>query len=264
VNYTMEELVPVTARLVQAYTGMESTSVSYETAQQLMEAVVYCIRELELSGQVPAAGPCPAQKAYELGKALVEQKVKDALDMYHGILPGFSSYGSCFLEDTVVKGLPEFFWNYDVKFRPQDTILTLDYPVLRDLSGYSGIDRVYEYIRCVGLEQMFLAGFSGDFVKEALSRYNRFYRNTPDNLCGIVLQQVLGHVLAGKPWTEPDSGQEGRIPAGTVFPDHDRTWVMARFEAAVYRMVEKLPGPREELQAYLMEAAGDAAAPSGF
>lgn len=145
----MEELVPVTARLVQAYTGMESTSVSYETAQQLMEAVVYCIRELELSGQVPAAGPCPAQKAYELGKALVEQKVKDALDMYHGILPGFSSYGSCFLEDTVVKGLPEFFRNYDVKFRPQDTILTLDYPVLRDrtsagagaCSGRKAMDR---------------------------------------------------------------------------------------------------------------------------
>ena len=75
------------------------------------------------------------------------------------------------------------------------------------------------------------------------------------------------------PWTEPDSGPEGRIPAGTVFPDHDRTWVMVRFETAVYRMVEKLPGPREELQAYLMEAAGDAAArlssgcgtvPSGF
>lgn len=48
---------------------------------------------------------------------------------------------------------------------------------------------------------------------------------------------------------------------------------MARFETAVYRMVGKLPGPREELQAYLMEAAGDAAArlssgcgtvPSGF
>ena len=45
-DYTMEELLPVVAALTAKYTGNESTSVTYEKAEQLMGAVVYCIQEL--------------------------------------------------------------------------------------------------------------------------------------------------------------------------------------------------------------------------
>ena len=44
-GYDMEELIPLVARLAEKYTGFESSSISYERAQQLMEAVLYCIRE---------------------------------------------------------------------------------------------------------------------------------------------------------------------------------------------------------------------------
>ena len=42
----MEELLPVVAKLAERYTSKESSSVSYKTAEQLMEAVVYCINEV--------------------------------------------------------------------------------------------------------------------------------------------------------------------------------------------------------------------------
>lgn len=51
---------------------------------------------------------------------------------------------------------------YDVKFEPQNIILPLDYPVLKDLSAYTGIDRIYEFILCIHLEQRFLEGLSRD------------------------------------------------------------------------------------------------------
>ena len=44
-DYTMEELLPVVGKLTEKYTGFSSTSVTYETARQLMEAVLYCIGE---------------------------------------------------------------------------------------------------------------------------------------------------------------------------------------------------------------------------
>ena len=47
-HYEMEELVPIVGRLAQKYTANESTSVTYEKAEQLMEAVLYCIHEAEL------------------------------------------------------------------------------------------------------------------------------------------------------------------------------------------------------------------------
>ena len=46
-EYKMEELIPIVADLVKKYTGNESTSVTYEKAQQLMDAVIYCIKEYE-------------------------------------------------------------------------------------------------------------------------------------------------------------------------------------------------------------------------
>ncbi len=51
VNYEMEELVPIVGKLAEKYTAFESTSVSYEKAEQLMGAVLYCIHE---TWQVPA------------------------------------------------------------------------------------------------------------------------------------------------------------------------------------------------------------------
>ncbi len=40
-NYTMEELVPIVGKLAEKYTAYESTSITYEKAEQLMEAALY-------------------------------------------------------------------------------------------------------------------------------------------------------------------------------------------------------------------------------
>ena len=39
--YDMEELMPIVARLTEEFTSGESTSVTYERARSLMEAVIY-------------------------------------------------------------------------------------------------------------------------------------------------------------------------------------------------------------------------------
>lgn len=66
---------------------------------------------------------------------------------------------------------------YDAEFEPQNTILTLDYPVLKDLSVYSGIDRVYEFIACVRAEKILLELFSEDYVINILRKYNCDYQD---------------------------------------------------------------------------------------
>ena len=42
-EYKMEELVPIVESLARKYTAGDSTSVKYETAQMLMEGVLYCL-----------------------------------------------------------------------------------------------------------------------------------------------------------------------------------------------------------------------------
>lgn len=236
IYYTMEELLPVVRKLAEKYTSREHTSVSYETAEMLMEAVLYCIREAETAscdspsagapsagasavtlsagasadissaGALPA-GTLPAEQAYAVGAAAVREKVNAALSLYNEMIPDFLCYENRCLLDTFVRGMPEFFKWYDIRFKPQDTILTLDYPVLRNLSKYSGIDRIYEYILCIRLEQEFLSMFPEDYVIRLLSQGNGDYRDRTENLCEIVLTSLAKHMLDEPPLTECDLWQ---------------------------------------------------------
>lgn len=206
-EYTIEELVPVVGKLAEKYTAGESTSITYEMAEQLMGAVLYCIHELEESGYnslILNEEMMTAQKAYEIGALYVEEKAKKALDLYNEVLKGFCHYENQCLWDTVVKELPEFFKRYNTRFEPQNTILTIDYPVLKDISAYTGIDKIYEFIKCIYCEQRFLNLFPANYVITILSKYNGHWKGSIENVCEEVLICVIGHFLVGKPLTQVD------------------------------------------------------------
>ena len=80
-NYNMEELAPIVAKLAEKYTAGESTSVTYEKAEQLMGAVLYYIREVwqQKENSMVSVSGMGALKAYETGLILVEGKVRMAL-----------------------------------------------------------------------------------------------------------------------------------------------------------------------------------------
>ena len=199
-DYEMEELVPIVGKLAEKYTAHESTSITYEKAEQLMGAVLYCIHELwEISENAPSLNEkIPAQRAYEIGAECVKKKTEKALDLYNRVLPEFCHYENKCLYDTFVKGIPEFFKWYDIQFEPQNTILTLDYPLLKDISEYTGIDKIFEFIKSIGLEQKFLKLFPAGYVINILSKDNRNWQESMDNICEIVFTHVIGHIMLGK------------------------------------------------------------------
>lgn len=260
-EYGMEELFPILGRLAEKYTAFESTSVSCETAARLMEAVLYCIHETEqqqADSLIPAEG-LSAWRAYTLGAAAVEEKTRAALALYHETLQTFDSYGNRCLYDTFQKGLPEFFKWYDTKFAPQETILTLDYPLLRDLSGQTGIDRVYGFIECVRLEQVFLGGFPEGAVEGILSRYCQRYGDLAENICEIVLTSFAGHILAGKPLSGQEFAHEDFLQIQNVFAKVDLQGITQQLKSAAAALVREYYGGCAGLAGYLSGAMGDIA-----
>lgn len=205
VSYRMEELAPVFSRVAARYAGPESTSLSYEKARQLMGSILYCIREYEQAypnavaagperaeaGNKAPAGSQHAEAAYRAGLRLVNEKVQDLLTLYHTLLPDFETFGLRCLEDTFLKGIPEFFKWYDPEYAAQDTLLTLDYPVLMDLHELSGVDAVYKYVHCLALEQRFLKMLPSNFIQEALYRYSDTYTGLFESLCTMILPSLL-------------------------------------------------------------------------
>lgn len=260
-EYEMEELLPIVAKLAERYTGGESTSLTYERAEQLMGAVLYCIHEVTAMQTNAVLGEVlSAQRAYEIGSRRVVEKVKQTLHDYNEIMAGFCDYENQCLHDTFVKGLPEFFKWYDPKFNPQNTMLTLDYPVLRDLSASSGIDRISEYVACIRAEQRFLGKFAKTHIRKILGQYSRQHRSMIENLCEIVFTSTVGHMLAGKPLQEMwfDESDYARIACAVLSADQER-W-KEHLEAATQRLVTEYYDGDQELLLYLSGMLNDVSA----
>lgn len=202
-KYDMEELLPLVEKLTFKYTSGDSSSVTYETARMLMEAIVYCIREYEEgSGEfdIRTIERVEAATAYRLGYEAVIAKVHKTRELYHGILEEFNDYNCRNLKETFLDGIPGFFLWYDPKFKPQEHILTLDYPTVRPVYDLCGVDAIYRYVQNIRIENDFLKAFDGEQVKLLLERVMPDFKNLYyDNIANAVLLIVTGCIIAGKP-----------------------------------------------------------------
>ncbi len=203
----MSQLIPIVAELTEKYTSKESSSISYAKAQQLMGAVLYCIHEEERSSvrgaEILAVNQKPdVKEIYQSGYGLVLQKVEQTKKLFEHLIIDFRAYGNQNYYDTVVKGMPGFFKYYDARFKPQDHILTLDYPTLVPVEPACGVDAIYQYLTYVKLEQVFFDQFPDDYVQEVLAAYHHEYERLYCNICNIVLRNVMGCMISGKKITE--------------------------------------------------------------
>ncbi|MFR8339696.1 MAG: DUF6179 domain-containing protein [Eisenbergiella massiliensis] len=114
-GYGLEEILPVVIYLTNKYTSGESSSVPYEKAEMLMEAVLYCIRECftwNTAGVLPAVNSLSARQAYDKGYEYVT--VVKWPGAYDGLITDFEDYGCLNYRKTVLEGLPAFFLKYDI------------------------------------------------------------------------------------------------------------------------------------------------------
>ena len=190
--YTMEDLLPVVGKLAEKFTSNESSSVTYERARQLMDAVIYCIAHLgDNSHTLATADKLPAEEAYRLGYAAVIDKVKETQQKYNALMEFFDHYQNDNYRDTLEKGLPAFFLYYDPKFAPLDTIITMDYPVFGMDNTLDGIDRIRQYIDIIWNEQRYLQKFPREYIISELRAFHPDYENEFFNLKEIVELQLF-------------------------------------------------------------------------
>lgn len=260
-NYKMEELVPIVATLAKEYTAGESTSITYEKAQQLMGAIIYCISERERGQEISLmeAKEQSAKEAYNVGVRLVENKIKESLDLYNELMREFCCYENECLNDTVVKGMPEFFKWYDCKYEPQDTILTLDYPILKNLQSKQGIDKIYDYLQCIQLEQKFLSRFPREYVLEVLEEYSREHRLMIENLCEIMLLNMVKHILVGKGINDVSFAPADNSKMQKILQQEELASLKEKIKGAVGAIVDRYFEKDDRLMEYLSYAIDEIA-----
>lgn len=257
-GYEAEELLPLVAKLTRKYTSGESSSVPYETARMLMEAVLYCIREGEegerLSLMPEGGGYVPASSLYWQGYERVIEKTKKAREMYDLLIKDFEDYGCRNYYNTVIKGLPQFFLRYDARFCPQDHLLTLDYPSMERDDGLCGIDKIHQYISGLCIEKRFLGIFERGAVAGLLQRtmtdYELIYF---DNICYQVLLLSLGCMIAGEPVARLKVSGEGLNAVREFFDSTDSESAENKISALIVMLTGRLGD--EEMKEYFLKTS---------
>lgn len=237
-GYIMAELIPIVAELVKKYTNNESTSVTYEKAQQMMDAVIYCIKEYESTYRAgktedfpTALGKKSAGEAYRLGYQKVLEKVKLVQKQYNEMILDFHFYGNENYRDTVLRAIPGFFLHYDPQFAPQETIITMDYPTLCPVEGRHGIDAIEVYMNHICMEQKFMKELPETYICEKLHNFHFDYRTQLFNLCDIIYRNVLACTLIGKcPDTVPSEEDYKKL----------EFWVQANSEEYIRKVLLSL------------------------
>ncbi|MCF2683020.1 DUF6179 domain-containing protein [Faecalicatena contorta] len=263
-RYRPEELLPLVKELSWKYTGKASTSITYEAAQQLMRAVLYCIQEYTLGAEKDELCPgkkVAAREAYELGYELVLKKTQDARKCYNQIAEQFDSYGSRAYEETFRKGIPEFFLWYDARLKPQEHILTLDYPALGNDVKACGIDRIYEYLWSIDKEQQFLSRFPKAYVRAVNRERYPEYEEYFVNVCQTPLRRMLCCMLAEIDLTETEISKEEylQIEEALYMNEVKAKELKGRLEVALKILVNQIYGGEEELYRYLSRDLDDLA-----
>lgn len=254
-EYEMAQLLELTKQLSKQYTSKDTSSITYETAGMLMDAVLYCIREdryREGSAaqgiQAPAEQGAPdAAAAFIRGRKAVLGKVNRARGIYGMLIDGFEDYGCINYRDTITRGMPGFFAKYDAKYCPQDHILTLDYPVIggnvikRGEHTLCGIDLIYEYLKGIWSEKQFMAHFGRqEIINLMQSLYGEYESLYLDNLCEPVLLNAAGCLIAQKPVLTLEVGREGLCLLENYFENCTTAQIAAKLQPYILALTENI------------------------
>ena len=249
-EYELEELVPVLAELAEKFTSKESTSVSYERARQLMEAVQYCISQCERSGQIVSAKGVSAREAYQWGYENLIEKVKTAQKHYNEMMLGFCAYGNENYQLTVEKAISGFFIYYDPRFAPQENLITMDYPTICPITDECGINAVAKYIDYISLEQEFLNALPRSYVYGILHQFQPDYQKQFFNICSIILRHILGHMMIEKKLGEESSEEDYELLKKRILED-DPQHLEKLLEEYLFRLIQEKYNADQSLESYL-------------
>ena len=261
-NFKTEDLLPLVGELAAKYTSKESTSITYEKARQLMEAVLYCIQEYEdqhseEGGLVTRGDFTDAKNAYNMGYEMVVQKTKDTKIQYNEMMEEFHSYGNRCYYETFVKGLPGFFLYYDFRFQPQNHILTLDYPVLLPMGNLCGINAIQVYVNCVSLEQVFLRKLPEEYIRYVLTAYSRDCDELIINVAAITVRNILGGWIAGKEINTRGYTKKEQERVKAFVNGNNRETIEVALKEGIFKLMEFQFDGNKELGNYLMSDMHD-------
>lgn len=197
------DLYTLLAKQVNRYTSGDSTSVTIERAQQLLQSICYCISVYLKSAedvdlQLKALNEETIESMFNKGQNLIKACLKKSKGLLEDLQKNALSVDNYAYKDTIFKGIPDFFYRYDYRYETAETSGSIDYPLSKDDMDLSGIEYIAEYLEHITMENDFCNKFSHESIESLLMGYGEAYKEDLINIYELVLTNALGAMVLSK------------------------------------------------------------------
>lgn len=173
------QIMNILKEIIMRYTKGESTSVTVETAEKLLNSICYSIDAYSISIDNPEE--CIAilkeksiKEIYNGGIEIVTACVKESKLLYKKIMPRKLKVPLMAYNDTL-EAILGLFDKYEIVFNAQDKIATIDYPLAFDDMNAKGIFYIKQYLETLELENEFCNLFDIEDITKTLNDYGKIY-----------------------------------------------------------------------------------------
>lgn len=193
----MHRLVEFLARRTMRYTMDDSSSVPVETAQELLNSILFTLGCAGVS--VDEVLHSPLEQVWQVGLREIEARVDHCRALYEHVRATAPKAESLSYWDTVV-GIGGFFKQYDHRFLAHQIPCDIDYQLMHPVpEALLGVDYISRYLTALVTENRLMACFDQDAARLVLARHCPDYSQLLVNLCEPLVTNALGLAVLEQP-----------------------------------------------------------------
>ena len=193
-------LIALLAWQTRKYTKGESSSVTVETAQELLASLRYTLAVVSEETHIPRERLMTEElpPLIRQGQELLQGRLERAKQLWAAAGRTAPGLRNVYYADTL-SGIGDYFKRYDLYFFAHMKPPCIDYPLLVAANeALQGLDFTEEYLKRVLTENLILSRFDGGAVRGLLRTVHSGIEEAYLNLCEQPLTNALGLALLGK------------------------------------------------------------------
>ena len=219
------------AFLTERYTDGMSSSVTVETAQELLNSIYFLLglglkKFSEPDDAVAYLIENGVNAVYTDGVARQRELLLKAKRVYQSLLPAFNDYGCIYYDGTVRKALSFFFKKYipdNHRLFAQDIVISADYTPDINMKPTVGVEFIKNYIEQLYCENAFCRLFSDSAVTDLLRNYDNHYEHVLFNVFELVFTRAIGRIICGEEPLSLEQVEGYNEKLNDAFADKSRT-----------------------------------------
>ena len=196
----LSRLWTLLGKQTERYTSGDSTSVTVETAQELLASLWYTITLAMDETQTPYGRLLSDELMpfVRQGQKILQDKLEAAKRLWEMVCRSAPDIQNFYYADTL-RGIGDYLRHYDLCYFAHRKPLCINYPLLNAPSEkMHGLTYTEQYLKCMLAENLLIHGFEEDAVICVLQTVAPDYQEYYLNLCEQSVTNALGLAFIGK------------------------------------------------------------------